>query len=619
MTAASHLRILLTDVHELAGLGAARSLGRAGHRITGVSPDDLGRPPAALSRYVAQIRRAPDPWQCHAAYRDYLLAEATRGDYDAILPVSEASIAALAAVQDALPARVLLLMPDRANLRFTLSKYHATQAALRLGVPAPRTAFISDGEDPGATPIHQPPGPTPGHDLASLRYPLIIKTDNFLTAEGVYRKGRGVRVTTPTEAAAILGEAREAGGGVIAQEHVPGHGVGAFLLRVGDRILLRFAHQRLHEVPYTGGCSSLRKSLHDEPLLALAERLLAGIGYQGVAMVEFRRDDHGAPAFLEINGRLWGSLALALHAGVDFPLMMLNAAEAARADRGRGIPRTAPAYPEGVHCRNVLPGEILHLSSLLSAPSDAVSRVDKGRAVARFFGLFLDPRIHHDYLWWGDPLPAALQAVRVGAELSKRVPVRLREAIRAARDARLLRRLSRRSLPPWLTLAGAASKKRQVLFLCLGNICRSPFAARYWNLRLRELGLDGPRAVSAGLLPQAGRSTPTKFRVLADSFGVDLADHQSREVSAALIESADAIFVMDAGNYRGLLARFPAARDKVHVLGAVLGALADGEQIPDPFPLPPIEARLSYEKLVAALKALLSPLAGGSRASRPVR
>ena len=52
--------------------------------------------------------------------------------------------------------------------------------------------------------------------------------------------------------------------------------------------------------------------------MRLGQQLLDSIGYQGVAMVEFRRGSDGQDYFLEINGRLWGSLPLALHAGVDF-------------------------------------------------------------------------------------------------------------------------------------------------------------------------------------------------------------------------------------------------------------------------------------------------------------
>jgi glutathione synthase/RimK-type ligase-like ATP-grasp enzyme len=130
--------ILITDGHELAGLGAARSLGRAGHRVTVAVPQGLSAP-VARSRYVAQVIDSPSPWADQAAFRRFLLAEARK--YEVLLPVSEAAIAAAATLRAELhPTR--LLMPSDDSLRYTLSKYHATKLAQTVGLATPPTVFL---------------------------------------------------------------------------------------------------------------------------------------------------------------------------------------------------------------------------------------------------------------------------------------------------------------------------------------------------------------------------------------------------------------------------------------------------------------------------------------------
>ena len=82
----------------------------------------------------------------------------------------------------------------------------------------------------------------------------------------------------------------------------------------------RFAHRRIHEVPHTGGVSSFRESVRLPDIEAHALSVLRRIGWNGVAMLEYRRDARtGDFRLLELNARFWGSLHLALAAGVDFP------------------------------------------------------------------------------------------------------------------------------------------------------------------------------------------------------------------------------------------------------------------------------------------------------------
>jgi predicted ATP-grasp superfamily ATP-dependent carboligase len=97
------------------------------------------------------------------------------------------------------------------------------------------------------------------------------------------------------------------------------------LLRQRPAVCL-FSHRRLREKPPSGGVSVLRESVAVDPVAGQhARALLDSLNWHGVAMVEFKQDERdGQLKLMEINGRLWGSLQLAIDAGVDFPNMMAD-------------------------------------------------------------------------------------------------------------------------------------------------------------------------------------------------------------------------------------------------------------------------------------------------------
>jgi len=97
-----------------------------------------------------------------------------------------------------------------------------------------------------------------------------------------------------------------------------------FLLVDGERVVAAFAHRRIREKPLEGGVSVYRESIALEPDLATrSARLLGDVGWRGAAMIELRRSPEGKVVVMEVNGRLWGSLQLAIDAGVDFPSLLV--------------------------------------------------------------------------------------------------------------------------------------------------------------------------------------------------------------------------------------------------------------------------------------------------------
>jgi hypothetical protein len=78
-------------------------------------------------------------------------------------------------------------------------------------------------------------------------------------------------------------------------------------------------HKRLREYPPSGGPSTAAASYYSPRLEELGVKLLSALKWNGVAMVEFKFDIHRQDfVLMEINGKFWGSLELALRSGVNF-------------------------------------------------------------------------------------------------------------------------------------------------------------------------------------------------------------------------------------------------------------------------------------------------------------
>jgi predicted ATP-grasp superfamily ATP-dependent carboligase len=247
---------------------------------------------------------------------------------------------------------VLLPFPDAATFALVSDKENILATARGLGIAVPEQVALKE-RDPKA--------------FASLDYPLVLKPwVSVVREEGRARKLGVVHVGDRTELEAALRGLPDAAFPVLAQQRIVGPGVGIFLLRWNGRTVARFAHRRIREKPPSGGVSVYRESVEaPEEWFRQAERLLESADWSGVAMVEFKVDKaSGRPYLMEINGRFWGSLQLAVDAGVDFPRLLLEAA--------RGDPSVQPpSYRPGIRLRWEW-GDIDHLLARLRRSDDTL-------------------------------------------------------------------------------------------------------------------------------------------------------------------------------------------------------------------------------------------------------
>ncbi len=111
------------------------------------------------------------------------------------------------------------------------------------------------------------------------------------------------------------------------QEFIPGFGCGFFAVYQDGTCKQTFMHRRIREVPPSGGVSCCAESYYDQRLMEYGKRLLDRLEWHGVAMVEFRYDERDQDyKLMEVNPKFWGSLDLALEAGVEFPYYLCQMA-----------------------------------------------------------------------------------------------------------------------------------------------------------------------------------------------------------------------------------------------------------------------------------------------------
>jgi hypothetical protein len=206
----------------------------------------------------------------------------------------------------------------------------------------------------------------------------------------------------------------------IVQEYVQGEGWGVSALYWRGEKITSFTHRRLREKAPLGGTSTLRASARAPALEAATGRLLRALGWHGLAMVEFKYDPTARRYWLlEVNPRVWGSIALPVGCGADFPFWLYLCA-IGEVDRVRSLATAAEPYPEGRIARWVFGDTVQFLR--------AVGRLRLAEAWSIAFGAAADI---HDDVDVRDLGAFAGECAAYGADVFKALRARLTIAARA--------------------------------------------------------------------------------------------------------------------------------------------------------------------------------------------
>jgi predicted ATP-grasp superfamily ATP-dependent carboligase len=378
--------VLVTDGEQRAALAVVRSLGRAGYRPFVCST--TGRSLAGSSRFAVGETAVPDPLGNPVRFGEAVLELARGRNARLVLASTDAALLALLPLRERF-TDIELPFVDDARFRGISDKALLMATAPEFGIAVPRQCPAPDRQAAEVA-------------ARGLTYPLVLKPVRSVGERGGRRVRLGVRqVLNAGELAAALDSLPDVAYPILLQERVVGPGVGVFLLMWNGQLKAAFSHRRIREKPPSGGVSVYRESIPLDPeLLARSRALLDRFEWHGVAMIEYKLDEtSGTPYLMEINGRFWGSLQLAVDAGVDFPALLAALALG-------GDPAPVMSYRTGVRSRWWL-GDVDHLLARLrrspqelSLPPGAPGR---WRALADFLTVRGSDR--NEILRLGDPGP----------------------------------------------------------------------------------------------------------------------------------------------------------------------------------------------------------------------
>jgi predicted ATP-grasp superfamily ATP-dependent carboligase len=374
-------RALVLDANQRSALAVTRSLGRRGIHV--VAADETARTLAGSSRYCRERIVCPSPRTAPEAFLTALGEETRRRAIAVVVPGGDVTTQLVLEHRSELGG-VAVAGPSLQAFEHLTDKWRLYELTRELNVPAPRTHLVASRADV-----------RPALDAVGL--PAVAKARRSKLLIGGRWVDTSVElVRSAAEVERVL-ESREWArrNGLLLQQHVAGQGYGLFALYEHGRPGVFFAHRRLREKPPSGGVSVLSESVAIDPKLRfIGERLLDVVGWHGVAMLEFKVAADGSPYLLEVNGRFWGSLQLAVDAGVDFPWLAYQLAI------GQSV-ETAEGYAVG--CRNRwLLGDLDHLYLRWREPIGPLAR-------AKALWRFLRPagaRTRHEIDRWSDLGPA---------------------------------------------------------------------------------------------------------------------------------------------------------------------------------------------------------------------
>jgi predicted ATP-grasp superfamily ATP-dependent carboligase len=370
------IRVLVTGGEHTASLAAVRALCAAGYEPWAGAASH--RSYAARSRAADGVVVLPSSGADPERFVACLRAEVERLDIRVVIPGTEPDLVAIADSTDELLHRTAGL-PERDVVRRAIDKPAVYRDAEELGIRVPRTEVVD---------------PERLNALADGDFPVILKPVRSARADG----GALVRID------ARLVKSRDQLRGILdglgsdqwlLQARIDGQ-LGAISGVAQNGRVVAALHQRSIRVwPPGAGVSSFAETVEADPALeADVARLIGALSWSGIFQTQFIHGADGAH-LIDLNPRVYGSLALATAAGVNLPAIWAAVVT--------GSPIEPSSYRVGVHYRS----DELDIRSLLHLARH-------GRPAAAAAGMLPRRGTAHSVLALSDPAPGLTSLAKLG-------------------------------------------------------------------------------------------------------------------------------------------------------------------------------------------------------------
>lgn len=530
-------------------LATVRSLGRQGLQVH-AAPYDMSSP-ALTSRYIQQVHPLPFYLDGGKVWLDAISTLLERERFTLVIPCDERSLLPLIRHHTQLSAFSRLAIPDPLGMELFFDKHNTRELARSLSIPVASGRLLAAWD-------------TPQTIVADIGLPLIAKYRKSYSWPEIYVRTRTAVLGTEPELAEWLQKNQSAGEEILFERLFPGVGVGVSVLCNDGKILQAFEHHRVRELD---GAGYYRKSAPIDPSrIAAVTKLVEKAQYTGIAMFEFKVDTStNRWILLEVNARPWGSLPLPVSVGIDFPyrLYRLLAKEEIS---------DAVDYKIDIYGRNLIQ-DLGQVRSVIQANARSPLKLIAYLAQWLFeFRHLAAGREFHDGYASDDKQPGINEIKKACLSMAWGLRKKLFGSPKPARAG------LREKIVADLQSGDAHIR---ILFVCEGNICRSPYAElKLWQLVQKHA--DKFEIASAGMLPRNRRASPQIAIEAAARRGVEMTTHLSEHAFDEKMKNATQVLIFDRVNYRSIMARYPRHANKIFFIGELAAKNGSVVEIADP-------------------------------------
>ncbi len=569
-------RVLVLGDDTRSALAVVRSLGRQGIEVHLGSQDSKSS--VRMSRYVTKAEWIRPFSVQSGEWVSHLKMILCAHRYNLVIPTSDSYLVPLVCNIHEFVGLSRFAIPNLRAFEYSYYKHKTLAMARKLQIPYPDSLFVQTREDLEQT-----------SSASRFALPLILKPASSAVWRDSNRRDFSVTLARSWPEFYQVGEEILDYVPLLVQTYFQGIGVGQEFLAHNGEVILAFQHRRVHE-PRGGGGSSYRVSeALDESMLECSRKILKYLKWDGVIMIEYKKNPaSGEFALMEINGRFWGSLPLAVACGADFPFYLYQLLVEEKTPSN-------PVYRVGIFARNLRRDMGWFLEHMRAERSDPFLPVSRSTHVLFECLNLLSPKEHWDEWTWDDPRPGLWESARLAVELTAKLRKSILATVSRAFWTNPICRKSQRQR--YLKLLHANAR---ILVVCRGNICRSPFAEAYFKAKNASL-----QVISAGIHALGGRRSPTEARRVSREFGLDLDSHRSRVITKQDMDWADLIICMDFRDYFELKRSFRRVQDKIALL-KLFQIRGRGIEISDPWRKDANEYRTCFNDICLAIDDLLS-------------
>lgn len=540
-------KLLLLGLTNKSGLAVARNLSKFGCTVDAILMNDVA---AKHSKYIYRHYYLSDPERDVGLFISKLLEHLSTHKYDGLIPIHDGALEICRYAIDQISRLVKIagLNPDHVY-KYSIDKSAFLEIGKQNGLSVPKGILVKSFDI--FTNLNH----------SNYKFPLVAKPVS--SARILNNKLVSYSVKTCHIQNELIDFIRENvnSNPILIQEFVKGYGIGYNIIAKAGIIQNDYIHRRINE---NKGVSSLRESLSSDKfgVKENVTKMINSMKWNGVGMVEFMIKDDGSPVLMEFNGRFFGSTELSVKSGINLPVLFFKQFILNETNQENKILKTATV--------RFLHDEILLFTQMLF----------EGKIMVFFKWLFeliisLFRKNHYieDSIFSDTKFFFALYLYDIK---------RWREKWKLKK--------AKRNLHITPVKSEDLAHAKNIVFVCQGNICRSPFANLVAQKINKNYNFD-----SIGFVNKEDRLSPINAINAAQKFSIDLSKHKSISILSIDVDKVDLYIVMDKLNYISLRNE-GIPEDKIRFISS--------EEIQDPYGKSIIEFEHIYENIACLIKSI---------------